>query len=361
MDPLPPIIRRTPTPPILPTPPSLASQPSVPKSGLLSPATPNPLKKDKIDIEKIPKSNSFATLKQNCLVKWLIPLPGNLLASGSSSIICIWDLSTGNCIKYIYNEQRNLGDGALLSGNLLAYRDDKQVNIYDIAKGVCIKTIQAPAGNRLLALSGNRMAILDLSRIQIWDLSTGEWLRDLYDGNCIATCFIALDNDFIASGSGGPIFERSAEHEIKLWDPNTMFLRFVWNSLTGGSVKQTLRGRKDQKHTGMINDLAKLSHNRLASASQDNTINIWDLSTGECLMILYGDDPAEKLTVLSNNRLACCYRNLRRSSIKIWDLSTQECLKTVYPTVTVNSFASLDGDILVYAAGDDGIITFLKV
>ena len=70
----------------------------------------------------------------------------------------------------------------------------------------------------------------------------------------------------------------------------------------------------------------KLSDKQLASSSYDNTINVWHLETGDCLMTFYGQDKILDLNLLSNNSIICCTEN---KIIKIWSLITGRCLNTL--------------------------------
>jgi WD40 repeat protein len=62
----------------------------------------------------------------------------------------------------------------------------------------------------------------------------------------------------------------SADETVKIWDPSS------------GECLQTLEG-----HSGWVNSVA-FSHDsaRLASASADETVKIWDPSSGKCLQTL---------------------------------------------------------------------------
>ncbi|KAF2033038.1 hypothetical protein EK21DRAFT_98596 [Setomelanomma holmii] len=66
---------------------------------------------------------------------------------------------------------------------------------------------------------------------------------------------------------------------------------------------------------------------RLASASQDSTVKIWDVSTSACLQTLEGHSESVNSVAFSHDsaRLASAYED---STIKIWDASTGECLQT---------------------------------
>ena len=66
---------------------------------------------------------------------------------------------------------------------------------------------------------------------------------------------------------------------------------------------------------------------RLASASYDNTVKIWDASSGECLQTLEGHSNRVTSVAFSPDsaRLASASKD---NTVKIWDASSGECLQT---------------------------------
>src|SRR5271163_442493 len=87
---------------------------------------------------------------------------------------------------------------------------------------------------------------------------------------------------------------------------------------------QTLEG-----HSDWVNSVA-FSHDsaRLASASSDNTVKIWDASSGECLQTLEGHSGGVNSVVFSHDsaRLASASYD---KTVKIWDASSGKCLQTL--------------------------------
>jgi WD40 repeat protein len=101
---------------------------------------------------------------------------------------------------------------------------------------------------------------------------------------------------------------------------------------------QTLEG-----HSGYVSSVA-FSHDstQLASASYDNTVKLWDASSGECLQTLEGHSRAVSSVAFSHDstRLASAsYDN----TVRLWDASSGECLQTfnVGKTITSLSFDSV--------------------
>jgi len=96
-------------------------------------------------------------------------------------------------------------------------------------------------------------------------------------------------------------------------------IRDDWNACL-----QTLEG-----HGGGVNSVT-FSHDsaRLASASDDETVKIWDASSGECLKTLEGHrGPVYSVAFSPDSaRLASASYD---ETVKIWDASSGECLQTL--------------------------------
>jgi WD40 repeat protein len=87
---------------------------------------------------------------------------------------------------------------------------------------------------------------------------------------------------------------------------------------------QTLKG-----HSSDVSSVA-FSHDstRLASASYDSTVKIWDASSGACLQTLKGHSSIVNSVAFSHDskRLASASYD---STVKIWDASSGACLQTL--------------------------------
>ncbi|KAF2022144.1 WD40 repeat-like protein [Aaosphaeria arxii CBS 175.79] len=88
-----------------------------------------------------------------------------------------------------------------------------------------------------------------------------------------------------------------------------------------GPCLQTLEG-----HTGYVTSVA-VSHNLVASGSNDGTIKIWEVSSGECLQTLKGNSGLILSIAFSHGLIASV--SAADSTVKIWKASSGECLQTL--------------------------------
>ena len=87
---------------------------------------------------------------------------------------------------------------------------------------------------------------------------------------------------------------------------------------------QTLEG-----HSNRVWSVA-FSHDstRLASASDENTVKIWDAGNGECLQTLEGHSNGVNSVAFSHDSTRLASASLD-NTVKIWDASSGECLQTL--------------------------------
>ncbi|KAF1810848.1 beta transducin-like protein HET-D2Y [Eremomyces bilateralis CBS 781.70] len=104
----------------------------------------------------------------------------------------------------------------------------------------------------------------------------------------------------------------SYDKTVKIWDPSS------------GACLQTLKG-----HSGWVGSVVFSSDStRLASASRDTTVKIWDANSGACLQTLKGhsDSVSSVVFLRDSSRIASASSD---KTVKIWDASSGACLQTL--------------------------------
>ncbi|KAF1955268.1 WD40 repeat-like protein [Byssothecium circinans] len=104
----------------------------------------------------------------------------------------------------------------------------------------------------------------------------------------------------------------SADKTVKIWDRSS------------GACLSTLEG-----HSGSVRSVA-FSHDsaRLASASDDKTVKIWDWSSGACLSTLEGHSSSVRSVAFSHDSAWLASASYDKT-VKIWDWSSGACLSTL--------------------------------
>jgi WD40 repeat protein len=130
----------------------------------------------------------------------------------------------------------------------------------------------------------------------------------------------------------------SWDSTVKIWDASS------------GACLQTLEG-----HSNKVESVA-FSHDstRLASASWDSTVKIWDASSGACLQTLEGHSKSVQSVAFSHDsaRLASASWD---STIKIWDASSGACLQTLNVSTSYLAFDATGSQI----STESGLITII--
>jgi WD40 repeat protein len=145
----------------------------------------------------------------------------------------------------------------------------------------------------------------------------------------------------------------SADGRLAVSASNDMTLK-LWDLETGQELR-TLQG-----HSGRVNGVALSKDGRLAvSASDDDTLKVWDLETGQELRTLQGHSNWVKGVALSaDGRLAvsASYDHI----LALWDLETGEPWAIFFCDAMVLSCAFGDAGLIV--AGDgSGAVHFLSL
>jgi WD40 repeat protein len=132
----------------------------------------------------------------------------------------------------------------------------------------------------------------------------------------------------------GRLASASEDNTVRVWDASS------------GVCLRVLEG-----HTNWVNSVTALGDGRLASASEDNTVRVWDVSSGVCLRVLEGHTGGgHSVTSLGDGRLASASND---NTVRVWDASSGVCLRVlVGHTDAVWSIAALSDGRLVSASDD---------
>ena len=304
---------------------------------------------------------------------------GKQLASTSSGekTIRIWDSRTGNQIKVVhhpYAEVRHLAfspDGTRLAsvtyGSYLLWETQTWDLVAEVrAHSRVVRCVAFSPDGTHCATAG------DSSEIKLWDTRTGSLINTL-SGHAATVWSVAFSPD------GARLVSASADRTVKIWNAHgdndltlgghsehvhciafssdgrqlasgaeAVFLRDAQT----GVVKFRLKGHKAS--------VAELSFSpngtRLASASDDNTVRLWNTETGEEVAVLKGHTQWVSGVAYSpdGNKLVSSSRD---GTLKLWDAQTHKetmTLKGHQGTVYDVAF-SPDGSCFASAGYDNTV------
>jgi WD40 repeat protein len=233
-----------------------------------------------------------------------------------------------------------LPDGRLASGSW-----DETIRIWDIASQQCVGTLQGPISCviSLAVLANGRLASSswDNNTIKIWNTDTLEYVGTLP-----------------ARGGGESALIRARRSRGESWKvilaalPDGTLASThgsvinIWDISTRECVTQ-LEG-----HDSDVRSLCVLPTGQLVSGSDDSTIRIWSVSIKRCDTVLQGHtDAVMALCVLPTGHLASGSEDM---TIRTWNLSGRRCEFTLQGhTNSVCGMACLESGHLVSGGEDE--------
>lgn len=256
---------------------------------------------------------------------------GRILASGGHDrMVYVWDLSTGKVLKSLF-KHTNWIRGLAISpdGQILASAsDDQTVCLWNVETGALLHCLAGHRGGVLTVAFSRDGQILasgsDDYTIRLWTVATGELLKILHGHTSWVWSVIFAQNlmnpneraptskhESDSDLAGQQLVSASDDQTIRLWDVGT------------GRILQTLRGHQD----GVAAIALSPDQKRLVSCSYDHTVRTWDAPTGKCLNVLHGHREWVRSAVFLNERTIASAST--DGTLKLWDFCSGKCLTTL--------------------------------
>jgi WD40 repeat protein len=238
---------------------------------------------------------------------------GYVASSSKDKTVNIWDPNTWNSIcVYKGHTQTVNGLDQIDKDTLVSGSYDQTIRIWKISTCQTIKIISTSANVFTVRVLSNRFQKQQIacglsdtgktSRINIYE--QGDLIKTLISHTASVTSIEILSEQLIASGSW--------DYSVVVWDLNTY------------SVKFKLLG-----HRNGVNCVKKLSFNLMASGEDKGMIIIWDWLTGDLVYSLKGHTMTLWLSSLYLFDEKTLISGSQDKSIKVWDISSGQLLQTI--------------------------------
>jgi WD40 repeat protein len=243
---------------------------------------------------------------------------GSRIATGSSEGIArVWDAATGELLMSLAGHTDTIDSLAFTPDGreLLTAAIDGTTRLWDVslAGGRDWLTVPGPSlrlGGFAFSPGGRTFAVPgDISGVTIRDVQTGRRIVTLRGSNAKVTQ-VAFSPDgrrlAVAAGSGLPP-PRKADTTVPIWDVET------------GEMLMVLRG-----HDDVVNGVAfSPDGSRLATASYDETVRVWDTTSGEMLEKLDMEGGGWAVAFSPDGRsLLGTDEQLEEPAVVVWDVDT---------------------------------------
>ncbi len=243
----------------------------------------------------------------------------NLLASGGlDKEVQVWNMKSGRLIHIFEGHVGAVYSVAFTPNDLLVSgSEDKTVRVWDIKNRRLLKVIENIAKVYCIAISLDNILATggDDKLVRIWDIKNNKLMQTLVGHTCEVSSVAFCQNELLASGSDNRSFT-DQKGEVRVWDLNAGILLWtsegcnidfvafdgskclaaaagreinVWNA-DDGKLILTLGGylydgsRWGHEHT--VTTISFGPGNLLASGSTDNTVRLWDIESGQCLIVI---------------------------------------------------------------------------
>ncbi|CAI5757677.1 unnamed protein product [Candida verbasci] len=257
-----------------------------------------------------------------------------LMTGSYDTTIKIWKIDTGECIRTLTGHTKGVRSLVFDQQKLITGGLDSTIKVWNYHTGHCIATYRGH-DDAVVSVDFSNKSIVSGSAdhtVRVWhvDSRTCYTLRGHTDWvNCVK-----IFNNLI--------FSASDDTTIRMWDlSNNQCLKIFGGIETNGHIGQVqsvipftykeelIEDNSDEEDMTEKLVLPTVTTNgyptHLLTSSLDNTIKLWDVSTGKCIRTQFGHiEGVWSIAADTFRIISGAHDNL----IKVWDLQNGKCLHT---------------------------------
>jgi WD40 repeat protein len=203
--------------------------------------------------------------------------------------------------------------------------DDKTIKIWSTESGECLKTLTGHQGPiTCLTVSNDKKHLISGSfdkSIKVWNIENDFECEQTLKQEFSILRLCLLPNNILVCGSINGL--------IAKWNMND-FTRL-------GLFKA---------HSSYIFDLKHVSSSQIVSCSEDKMIKLWNIETNQCLHEFKGHIDQVKCLEISADK-SKLYSGSFDQTVIVWDISSGELIETIFLKYPIHSLKLLSTEILV--------------
>jgi WD40 repeat protein len=252
----------------------------------------------------------------------------------------IWELITGKELGRLIGHKETIWTVNVIRDGKEAVSTsvDRTFRVWDLDSRKLLRSVRAlPSDGVLIAAAPDGQHLIsgkvdqDIS-VDVWSLLDGKHVGTLRHNNFVTEVVVTPDGQR-AVVSGGDTLS-------------------VWN-LADCAKLRTMRG-----HEADVVDLAVAAKGeQVISVSEDKTIRLWDLNTGDELLRLTDDEPLVRVALADAGRVLSLSTT---GWLKVWDLQRRLALAAFCGDGPVGVLAVTADGTVVIASEEDGRMHFLR-
>ncbi|BAY24226.1 protein kinase [Calothrix sp. NIES-2100] len=282
------------------------------------------------------------------------------LASGDDKIIRLWDLNTQKVLTTLSGHSQAVKSVVFSpDGKILASAsDDRTIKLWDIHQFLEICTLVGHShAVKSVAFSPDGQIIASASwdkTVKLWDVNTGKEISTL-SGHKLQVNSVAFSpippSPPLERGVGGILASASCDRTIRLW-------KILNDEVKTETEKTEFKNRPDCTLLGILSGHAwavltvafSPDGKILATGSDDNTIKLWEVNTGQVITTLSGHSWSVVAVTFTADGTMLISAS-RDRTVKLWRVSTAEEIATLTGHTDSVSTVAVSPDAQLIASG----------